>query len=55
MERLVSELEIGVTGDAARGALSWLNSRGVLGETPELRLSKAPSLKHTEATSTTLT
>ena len=38
MDLLVSELEIGVTGEAM-WALSWESSRGVLGEMPELRLS----------------
>ena len=53
MERLVSEFEMGVSGDAAR-QLSRQNSSGVLGEMAALRLSQAASLAYIEATSTSL-
>ncbi len=54
-ERLVSELEMGVTGDARCALLSRYSSKGVLGEMPGLRLSQAPSLPYPEATPTSLT
>ena len=54
MERLVSEFEMGVSGDAAQ-QLSRQNSSGVRGEMPGLRLSKAASLPYIGATSTSLT
>lgn len=52
MDLLVSELEMGVSGEAMC-VLSWENSRGVLGETTEPRLSW--SFRYAEATPTSLT
>ena len=53
--RLVSELEMGVTGDDRCALPCWYSSKGVRGEMPGLRLLQAPNMQYPEATPTSLT